>query len=147
MKTHADYNNKRSKKMNVNNINNNKMRALGNNPMRRARSMALLNHTLEQMNWDSLYNAVQTSPELEGLIRAHVYHRLQANPRRMAYLDTMPLQNIIDQQIRIQAAHNRYMERMDIIMAQRNQYNTQPLPVARCLFPDEIKEEKDNKTP
>ena len=122
-------------------------RALGNNPMRRARSMALLSHTLEQMSWDELYNACQTSPELSGLIRAHVYHRLQANPRRMAYLDTMPLVHIIDQQIRIEAAHNRYVDRMDEIMAQRNQYNSQPLPVNRCLFPDEQKEEKENKTP
>lgn len=123
------------------------MRVLGANPRRRDRSMALLTHTLDQMSWDELYDACQTSPELHGLIRAHVYHRLQANPRRMAYLDTMPLQNIIDQQIRIQRAHNRYVERVDGIMAQRNQYNSQPLPVNRCLFPDDNKEEKDKKTP
>ena len=104
------------------------MRVLGANPRRRDRSMSLLTHTLDQMSWDELYDACQTSPELTGLIRAHVYDRLQATPRRIAYLETLPLSEIIDQQIRIESFQNSR-------------------PVARCLFPDEQKEEKDQKTP
>lgn len=87
---------------------------LGRNPMRRARSMALLTHTLEKMSWDALLEACQSCPELQSFIRPHVYNRLQASPERMAYLDTVALEHIIEQQIRIQ----------------------KQLPVARCLFPE-----------
>jgi hypothetical protein len=118
---------------------------IGSGASRRTRSRDILNYTFKNSSLDELKKMAKTCPELQGFIRDHLYERLEVirGTRRGDAYDLSSIDSICDKHQVIDRVINERPNHVDAII------NNEPSPplTARRLFFDEIKEEKENKTP